>query len=106
MKPPSVSSEMLLQVRREREAIASELSSLELQDARLAAASAEDTLSGHLRRAIHASNKPLYAIADDASISRAALRDFLEGLHSLQSDELDRLTAAAGVTVTLAVTSR
>ena len=106
MEPPSVSAEMLLQVRREREAIASELPSLERQDARLAAASAEDTLSGHLRRAIHASTKPLHAIADDAGISRAALRDFLEGLHSLQSDELDRLTAAAGVSVTLAVPPR
>ena len=97
---------MLLQVRREREAIASERPSLERQDARRAAASAEDTLSGHLRRAIHASTKPLHAIADDAGISRAALRDFLEGLHSLQSDELDRLTAAAGVSVTLAVPPR
>ena len=106
MKSPVVSAEMLVRVRRERDAIVTELPDLELQDSRLAAAAADGTLSGNLRRAIHASRKPLRGIAKDAKISPSALGGFLEGTHVLKSDELDRLTAAAGVVVSLAVQSQ
>ena len=103
MKPPVVSAEMLLQVQRDRQAIAAELPVLALQDARLVAAAAEDTLTGHLRRAIHASHKSLQIIATEARIQPSALCRFLEGEQALQSNDLDRLAAAAGVTVSLAV---
>lgn len=103
MKPPVVSAEMLLQVQRDRQAIAAELPVLALQDARLVAAAAEDTLTGHLRRAIHASHRSLQIIATEAGIQPAALCHFLEGEQALQSNELDRLAAAAGVTVSLAL---
>jgi len=106
MEHPVVSPEMLLQIRRERDSIASELVDLALQDARLAAAAADGTLSGILRRAIHASRKPLRRIAEDARVSPVALNGFLEGTLALQSDELDRLADAAGVVVSLAVQTR
>lgn len=101
MKTPEISAEMLLQMRRDRAVIAEELAELELQDARLARAAAEDTLCGHLRRAIHASHRPLQALACEAGLEAAELCDFLEGQRSLPSDALDRLAAAAGVVVTL-----
>lgn len=103
MKTPEVSAELLLQVRRDQVAIAGELVELELQDARLKRAAAEDTLCGHLRRAIHASHRSLEALAGDAGIDVAGLCGFLEGERSLPSEVLDRLAAAAGVIVTLAV---
>ena len=101
MKPNGVSAELLLRVRGERLAIDGELPSLELQDARLQAAAAEDTLSGHLRQAIHASHRPLRDIARESGIDFDALFSFLEGEQGVQSDALDRLARAAGVVITL-----
>ncbi|MFM7108354.1 MAG: hypothetical protein ACKOZU_07095 [Planctomycetaceae bacterium] len=102
MKTPEVSAELLLQMRHDRGAIAGELAELELQDARLQRAAAEDTLCGHLRLAIHASHRSLKSLASDAGIEAAELHGFLEGERSLPSDVLDRLAVAAGVVVTLA----
>lgn len=104
MKPNGVSAELLLQVRKDRDAIAKELDELASQNARLAAAAADDTLSGHLRQAIHASRCPLTHIAREAGIDTEALLQFLEGEHGLPSETLDRLARAAGVVVTLAPT--
>ena len=62
-------------------------------------AAAEETLSGHLRRAIHASSRPIRVIADESGIDSDTLCDFLEGRQTLPSDVLDRLTQAVGVAV-------
>jgi DNA-binding phage protein len=102
MTPDGVSAELLLQIRRDRDDIALELESLALQNDRLAAAAAEDTLSGHLRQAVHASHRPLALIARDAGIDKEALLQFLEGESGLPSDTLDRVARAAGVVVTFA----
>jgi hypothetical protein len=93
--------ELMLQIRKDRAVIEQELDSLALQNERLIAAAAEDTLCGHLRRAIHASRRSLEAIARDAGISADALSDFLEGTHGLPSESLDRLASAAGIVVTM-----
>ena len=61
----------------------------------------EDTLTGHLRQAIHQSRRPLDDIARKAGVSTTVLCDFLEGERSLRSNVLDRLTQAVGVTVLL-----
>jgi len=92
---------LLLQVRQDRDTVAGELDSLSLQNERLHAAAAEDTLSGHLRRAIHASRRSLAAIAREAGIEIEALTEFLECLHGLPSETLDRLARAAGVVVSV-----
>lgn len=102
MKTPDVSAKLVLKLRHDREAIAAELPELDLQDDRLNRAAAEDTLCGHLRRAIHASHRSLQALADEAGIEVSTLSNFLEGARALPSDILDRLASAAGVVVTLA----
>lgn len=102
MNGPKISVELLLQVRRDRDAIAGELVDLELQDLHLERAATEDTLCGHLRRAIHASHRSLDALAKQTGITVADLCGFLEGERSLPSDALDRLAVAAGIVVTLA----
>ena len=101
MNPKGVSPELLLRVRQDRETIAGELESLHLQHERLQAAAVEDTLSGHLRQAIHASHRSLRELAHETGLATEALCDFLEGNRSLSSEVLDRLVRAAGIVVTL-----
>lgn len=91
----------MLQIRKDRSVIEQELGSLAAQNERLVAAASEDTLCGHLRRAVHASRRSLSAIARDAGIAPDALSDFLEGTQGLPSESLDRLAHAAGVAVTM-----
>jgi hypothetical protein len=97
----SASTELLLQVCKDRDAVERELDSLALQNERLHAAAAADTLCGHLRRAIHASRRSLADIAHEAGIEVASLCGFLEGEHGLPSEVLDRLARAAGVVVSV-----
>ncbi len=68
---------------------------------RLREAAAEETLSGHLRRAIHRSRRRLEAIAAAAGISAEDLNSFLSGEHTLRSDVLDRLALAVDFTTSL-----
>ena len=101
MNPSDASVELLLQVHRDRDAIERELDSLALQNERLYVAAAEDTLSGHMRRAIHASRRSLADIANEAGIETGSLCGFLEGEHGLPSEVLDRLARAAGIVVSV-----
>jgi hypothetical protein len=95
-----ISDELLSQM--QRDAIKGELPELAECDARMCEVAAEDTLSGHLRQAIHQSRRPLDGIAREAGISAAAICVFLEGERTLRSDVLDRLAQAVGVTVFMA----
>jgi len=101
MNPSEATAELLLQVRQDRDTIERELDSLALQNERLHAAAAADTLCGHLRRAIHASRRSLAAIAHEAGLDIGALTEFLEGQHGLPSEVLDRVAHAAGVVVSV-----
>jgi hypothetical protein len=56
----------------------------------------EATLSGDLRRAIHASRLPLTEIANSAGITPHVLDEFLTGERTLRSDVLDRLAGTLG----------
>lgn len=60
-------------------------------------ASAEDTLSGLLRRAIHRSRIGLAEIASDAGVPVGQLNEFLSGERTLRSDVMDRLAAIVNV---------
>jgi DNA-binding phage protein len=101
MNPSDASAELLLQIRHERDAIERELESLAAQNERLFAAASKDTLSGHLRQAVHASRRPLADIARETGIAAESLYGFLEGEHGLPSEALDQLARAAGVVVSL-----
>lgn len=101
MPEREIPAELLAQLQRDRASIAQELPDLARRDALLKEAAEESTLTGHLRRAIHQSRRPLRDIAQQAGISSATLGDFLEGQRTLRSDVLDRLAQAAGATISL-----
>ncbi len=101
MNEGPIPDELLSQTQRDRDLIEQELPDLADRDARMSEAAAEDTLSGHLRQAIHQSRRPLREISREAGISTALLCDFLEGERTLRSDVLDRLAQAVGVTISL-----
>ena len=56
----------------------------------------EATLSGELRRGVHASDLPLSAIAADVGVPPVVLDDFLTGERTLRSDVMDRLARVLG----------
>ena len=91
--------ELLEQLRRDRERIAAELPHLKERGQRLDEAAAENSLSGHLRRAIHESGRRLKKIAAEVGIDVFVLCDFLEGTATLRSDVLDRLAQAVEATI-------
>src|SRR5713101_4495739 len=91
--------ELLEQLRRDREKIAAELPELMKRGERLDEAAAENSLSGHLRRAIHQSRRPLKRIAAEVGLDVFLLCDFLEGTATLRSDVLDRLAQAIGADI-------
>ncbi|HQU46524.1 MAG TPA: hypothetical protein PK867_27200 [Pirellulales bacterium] len=89
----------LEQLRRDREKITAELPDLAERRKRLEEAATENSLSGHLRDAIHRSAKPLKKIAAEAGLDAFVLCDFLEGTRTLRSDVLDRLAQAVGAAI-------
>lgn len=90
---------LLEQLRRDREKIAAELPELMERGRLLDEAAAENSLSGHLRRAIHRSGRPLKEIAAEVGLDVFVLCDFLEGTRTLRSDVLDRLAQAVAATI-------
>jgi hypothetical protein len=83
-------------IERYRELIAVELPDMEARDRLRKEAREEQTLSGELRRAIHATELSLADIAAQAGVTPIILDDFLTGERTLRSDVLDRLAAAVG----------
>lgn len=84
-------------LQRQRRQVARELSDLAAQDQMRKEARDEPTLSGELRRAIHASQNSLAVIAGKAKIPALALDEFLTGERTLRSDVLDRLATSLGL---------
>ena len=84
-------------LRRNRRRIADELPDLAARNQMRKEASDEPTLSGELRRAMHASPLSLAVIAAQAGIPPLALDEFLTGERTLRSDVLDRLTRSLGL---------
>ena len=94
-----ISPELLERLRQDREKIAAELPDLIERGRRLDEAAEENSLSGHLRRAIHQSGQPLARIAATVGLELFDLCDFLEGTRTLRSDVLDRLAQAVEATI-------
>src|SRR5205823_1245117 len=97
----TIPAELLEQLRQDRARIEAELPELMERGQRLDEAAAENSLSGHLRRAIHQSGRPLKRIAAEVGLDVFLLCDFLEGTATLRSDVLDRLAQAVGATIHL-----
>jgi hypothetical protein len=94
-----IPTELLAQLRRDRAKIATELPELIERGRLLDEAAAENSLSGHLRGAIHRSGRPLKKIAAEVGLDVFVLCDFLEGTRTLRSDVLDRLAQAVAATI-------
>jgi hypothetical protein len=85
-------------LKRNRDLIAKELPELTLRDQMRKEAKEEPTLSGELRRAIHANELEVADIASRAAISPIQLDEFLTGERTLRSDVMDRLAKVVGFT--------
>lgn len=83
-------------LRRQQEQIADELPEMAARDQLRKDAREETTLSGELRRGIHASEPLLSAIVTQAGITPLMLDDFLTGERTLRSDVIDRLADVLG----------
>ena len=83
-------------VKKYRDEIAKELPDLQARDQMRKDACEEDTLSGELRRAVHASEFSLAEIAARVGITPVLLDDFLTGERTLRSDVIDRLANVLG----------
>jgi hypothetical protein len=94
-----IPASLLEQLQRDREKIATELPELIERGRLLDEAATENSLSGHLRRAIHRSGRSLKKIAVEIGIDVFVLCDFLEGTRTLRSDVLDRLAQAVRATI-------
>jgi hypothetical protein len=84
-------------LRRNRESIAAELFDLIVRNQQRHEAAKESTLSGELRRAIHASALSIMVIAQKCGLVVEHLDEFLIGERTLRSDVLDRLAATLDV---------
>lgn len=98
-----VTPELLDQLRADRVPLAAEFPEAIARSDRLREAAAENTVSGHLRRAIHHCQRPLDAIAAGAGIPADLLCDWLAGDRTLRSDVLDRLAQAVGADIAVTV---
>lgn len=101
----NIPADLLEQLRKDREKIAVELPELIERGRQLEEAAAENSLCGHLRRAIHRSGQPLKKLAALVGLDVFILCDFLEGTRTLRSDVLDRLAQAIGATIHLEPTA-
>lgn len=88
----NLSDAIVKKLRRSRALIAKELPELIAKDQRLHDAMRERTMSGVLRRAIHASKLLLPDLAERAQTDLDTLDAFLTGERLLTSDVIDRLT--------------
>jgi hypothetical protein len=79
-----------------RRQIAEELPDFAARDQMRKDAREECTLSGDLRRTIHASDLTLAEIAARVGVTPIVLDDFLTGERTLRSDVIDRLAGALG----------
>ena len=91
-----LSAEEQQRMDQQRAQVAAELPELAARDQSRREAREEATLSGQLRRTIHASELTLSQIAAQAGITPLMLDDFLTGERTLRSDVMDRLADVLG----------
>jgi ribosome-binding protein aMBF1 (putative translation factor) len=94
-----LSDEKRAQIRRAQAQVKEELPELAKRLRMAHEAAEENTFSGQLRRAIHASGFHLIYIADRVGTTPIVLDEFLTGERTLRSDLIDRLAALLGCTL-------
>jgi hypothetical protein len=94
MRPLTAAEErMIKEVRQE---IARELPMLAQEDRKLKTAAEEPSLSGELRRAVHAGPWPIRTLASRADVAEDLLYSFLLGEGKLSSDDINRVAGVLG----------
>ena len=88
-----IENERLMQ---HREQVARELPEMVVRDQMRKEAREEATLSGELRRAVHASPFSVPKIAQRVGVTPTTLDEFLTGERTLRSDVMDRLATVLG----------
>jgi hypothetical protein len=101
-----LSDEKRAQIRRAHAQLKEELPELAKRLRMANEAAEENTFSGELRRAIHASGFHLNYVAERVGTTPIVLDEFLTGEGMLQSDLIDRLTALLGCTLCWAKAER
>jgi ribosome-binding protein aMBF1 (putative translation factor) len=94
-----LSDEKRAQIKRWQEQVKDELPELAKRLRMATEAAEENTFSGELRRAIHASGLTLNHIADRVGTTAIVLDEFLTAERTLRSDVIDRLAALLGCTL-------
>jgi hypothetical protein len=94
-----LSEEKRAEIRRAQAQVKEELPELAKRLRMATEAAEENTFSGELRRAIHASGFHLNYIADRIGTTALVLDEFLTGERTLRSDVIDRLTGLLGCTL-------
>jgi hypothetical protein len=94
-----LSDEKKAQLKRWQAQIKEELPELSKRLRMANEAAEENSLSGALRRAIHASGFPLEYIAKHVGTTSSMLDEFLTGERTLRSDLMDRLALLLGCTL-------
>ena len=92
-----LTAEQQARLHRNRRSVARELPELQARDQMRKEAGDERTLTGDLRRMIHASPLSLADIAAKVQIPLLTLDEFLTGERTLRSDVLDRLADSMGL---------
>ena len=94
-----LSDEKRAQVHRAQAQVKEELPELAIRLRMANEADEENTFSGELRRAIHASGFHLIYIAERVGTTPIVLDEFLTGERTLRSDVIDRVAALLGCTL-------
>ena len=94
-----LSDEKRAQIKRWQEQVKEELPDLAKRLRMAEEAAEENTFSGELRRAIHASGLNLNHISRRVGTTPLVLDEFLTGERTLRSDIIDRLAALLGCTL-------
>ncbi|MFM9964384.1 MAG: helix-turn-helix domain-containing protein [Planctomycetaceae bacterium] len=102
----TIAPERLDEIRHSWPLIEAELPDLIARMEHMREASSEQSLCGELRRAVHHSGFTLAQVADRAGLDPDVLSDWLQGIHTLRSDVLDRIAQAVNATVRVTVPAR
>lgn len=102
----TISEEKRAEIRRSWPQLDAELPDMIKRMDRLREAAEEQSLCGQLRQAVHRSGLTLNEVAERIGLHPDVLSDWLQGIHNLRSDVMDRIAQAVGAHVSVTVGER